>query len=70
MRECGSFTIPVMHYWSLPCVIVSDEGWCIVDRLPIELSLWLQIHYIAWALNFNYTIIKKIDIQYSGDYEE
>lgn len=75
MGEHGSFTIPVMHYWSLPCVMVSDEGWCIVDRLHIELSPWLKsMHSVICALNFNYTNhIKRLDlnknvcIQYSAD---
>lgn len=62
MGEHGSFTIPLMHYWSLPCVMVSDEGWCNIDRLHFELSPWLKIHYAMCALNFNYTNhLKRLD---------
>lgn len=63
MREHGSFAVPLMHYWSLPCAMVSDEGRCIIDRLHIALSPWLNIHYATCALNFNYTNnLKRLDL--------
>lgn len=55
MWEHGSFTFPVMHYWSVPCVMVSDEGWWIPDNIHIELTPWLKLHYSTCALNFNYS---------------
>lgn len=74
MGKHGSFTIPVRHYWSLPCVMVSDEGWCIPDRLHTELSPWLKSHYFACALNYNcdnhfkrLELSKNVSIQYSAD---
>lgn len=62
MREHGSFAVPLMHCWSLPCVMVSDESRCIIDRLHIVLGPWLTIHYAACALNFNYANnLKRLD---------
>lgn len=63
-----------MRYWSLACVMPSDKGWCLVDRLHTELSPWLKIHYATCALNFNHTNhLKRLDlnknfcVRYSAD---
>lgn len=65
MWEQWSFTFPVMHYWSVPCVMVSDEGWWIPDNIHIELTPWLKLHYSTCALNFNYSnhFQKRLDLK-------